>query len=348
MKSSRSIFWGGALIIIGIFWLLRRLNIFFFHWDAVLPYWPVLLILAGVVLIIANRYAPARGLVGLLIVLAVFGGLVNRTDRAFDRHNDKWNFNWNDDDHDEFDENDENDSEDESESNDKDEDYEEEQSDRKEENGYKKPVNNSYQYEMEDFIQKANFNLEGGAGSFTLKGNTDKLFKADTRSSVLGFVSNTSINKLANSATVNLKMEDGNVKLNQGELSNKAEIELNTRPIWTIDMGLGAGNGDFDLSNYKVETLKVSTGVADLDIRLGDKLDMANVKIESGVASIGLEIPKSVGCEIRIDGALNLTTFDDLEKINDKLYRSPGFDKSTKKIMINFDGGLSKVKVNRY
>ncbi|MEO6686011.1 MAG: DUF5668 domain-containing protein [Dyadobacter sp.] len=344
MKNSKSIFWGGMLIIIGIFWLLRKLDIFFFHWDAILPYWPVLLILAGILLILTNKYTAARGLVGLLIVLAVFGGLTSRTGRVFDRHNDNWNFNWNDRDHD--DDDDDNDDHDEDEGDnddDKDDNYEQDK-----EQGYKKPVNNSYQYEMEDFIQKANFNLEGGAGSFTLKGNTDKLFEADTRSSVLGFLSNKSINKLTNSATISLKMEDGNVKLHKGELSNKAEIELNTKPVWTIDLGLGAGNGDFDLSNYKVETLKVSTGVADLDIRLGDKLDQSNVKIDAGVASIGLEIPKTVGCEIKLDGALNLTSFDDLEKINDKLYRSPGFDQSTKKIIINFDGGLSKVKIRRY
>ncbi|MBE9460514.1 LiaI-LiaF-like domain-containing protein [Dyadobacter subterraneus] len=348
MKNSRSIFWGGMLIIIGIFWLLRKLDIFFFHWDAILPYWPVLLILAGILLILTNKYTAARGLVGLLIVIAVFGGLTSRTGRVFDRHRDNWNFNWNDHDND-WDHDDDNDDDDDEGDNDddKDSDYEED-SNRQEEGSYKKPVNNSYQYEMEDFIQKANFNLEGGAGSFTVKGNTDKLFEADTRSSVLGFLSNTSINKLANSATVNLKMEDGNVKIHKGELSNKADIELNIKPIWTIDLGLGAGSGNFDLSNYKVENLKVSTGVADLDIRLGDKLDNSNVKIDAGVASLGLEIPKTVGCEIKLDGALNLTSFDDLEKINDKLYRSPGFDKATKKIMISFDGGLSKVKIKRY
>ena len=344
MKSSKGVFWGGILIVVGIVALLRKLDLFYFHWDSILPFWPVLLILAGILILVTDRHAPARAFVGILIAFAVFGGLAHRTDRAFDRHSDKWNFNWNDGDHDDEDEDDDNDDEDDE---DKDEDYEREHS-RREDDGNTRLKSNSYEYAMEDFIQKANFNLEGGAGSFTLKGNTDKLFQADTRSSVLGFLSNTTINKLANTATVNLKMEDGNVKLNKGEISNKAQIELNDKPIWNIDLGLGAGKGDFDLSNYKVELLKVSTGVADMNIRLGDKLERTDVKIEAGVASIDLEIPKSVGCEINLDGALNLTSFDDLEKINDKLYRSPGFEKSTKKININFEGGLSKVKIRRY
>jgi hypothetical protein len=337
MKNSRGVFWGGILIVIGVVTLLRKLDLFYFHWDSVLPYWPVLLILAGIILLVTQKHAPARALVGILIGFAVFGGIAHRTDRAVDRHRDNWNFNWNDDNQD----NDEEDNADEN----KDDTYEREHSRRDRGNRLK---NNTYQYDMEDFIQKANFNLEGGAGSFTMKGYTDKLFEADTKSSVIGFLSNTTINKLTNTATVNFKMEDGNVKLNQGELSNKAQIELNDKPTWTIDLGLGAGKGDFDLSGYKVESLKVSTGVADMNIRLGDKLASSTVKIEAGVAAIDLEIPKSVGCEIILDGALNLTSFDDLEKIDDKLYRSPGYDKASKKININFEGGLSKVKIRRY
>lgn len=338
MKNSRGVFWGGILILIGIIALLRKMDLFYFHWDYVLPYWPLLLIFAGILLLVTRKeHNAARGLVGIFIVFAVLGGILNKSNRAFDRHRDNWNFKWNDDHDDDFSDNDDHDDEDEDDDSDDDHD----DSDRH-------PTKNNYDYAMEDFIQKANFNLEGGAGSFSLKGNTDKLFEANTESSVLHFLSNTSINKLTNTATVNFKMEDGNVKLRNGKFGNKAEIELNTKPIWTIDLGLGAGRGNFDLSDYKVENLKISTGVADMEIRLGDKIDRSDVKIEAGVASVDLEIPKSVGCELVVDGSLNLTSFDDFEKVNDKLYRSPGFDQSTKKIMINFEGGLSKVKIKRY
>jgi len=343
MRNSRGIVWGGLLVILGTFWLLRNMNLIDIHWQTILPYWPALLVLAGVILLITKTGSGiSGGFVALLITLAVFGGIVNRTDRAFDRHNRDWNFGWNHDDndndhderdHDEDDDNDENDD-------DRDEDY---QRDRD-----KKPLNGSYNYEMEDFIQKANFNLEGGAGSFTLNGTTAKLFEAKTRSNFVGFLSNTSINKLDNSATVNLKMEDGNVKLNNGEMSNEAKINLNEKPVWNIDLGIGAGKGDFDFSNYKVEKLKVSTGVAEMDIRLGDKLPSVNVDIEAGVASITLEIPNAVGCEMRMDGAMNSKNFDNLDKVSDGLYRSPGFDQAAKKIIIHYEGGLTSFNIKRY
>ena len=344
MRNSRGIFWGGLLIILGIFWLLRNMNLIDIHWQTILPYWPALLVLAGVILLITKSGTGiAGGFVALLITLAVFGGIVNRTDRAFDRHDRDWNFGWNDDDN----SRDENDHDEDDHNDNAEEDNDDRDADYQREHGMKSQ-NGSYEYEMEDFIQKANFNLEGGAGSFTLSGTTGKLFEAKTKSNFVGFLSNTSINKLDNSATVNLKMEDENVKLNKGEMSNEARINLNDKPVWNIDLGIGAGKGDFDFSNYKVENLKVSTGVAEMDIRMGDKLPSANVDIEAGVASITLEIPNSVGCEMRMDGAMNSKSFDNLDKVSDGLYRSPGFDQAAKKIIIKYEGGLTSFNIRRY
>ena len=341
MKNTRGIVWGGLLVIIGLYWLLRNMGMIHIQWDEVLPYWPVLLIVAGALLLVSGREGGAYGgVVGLLITLAVFGGIVNRTDRAFDRNN--WNFGWNDHDDDDDDHGNNDDEDYDHHDDDNDRDYDRE-------NGkWKKPINGSYKYEMEDFIQKANFHLEGGAGSFSLNGNTDKLFEASTKSSIVGFLSNTSINKLDNSATVNLKMEEGNVKIKNGKINNEAKIQLNEKPVWNIDLGIGAGKGNFDFSNYKVEKLKVSTGVADMDIRMGDKLSNADIDIEAGVASVTVEIPRSVGCEMFMDGALNAKSMDDLNKVGDGHYRSDGFDNATKKIVIHFEGGLTSVNIKRY
>ncbi|TLU99122.1 LiaF transmembrane domain-containing protein [Dyadobacter luticola] len=354
MRNSRGIVWGGLLLIFGVVWLLRNMNILHVQWNEILPYWPVLLILAGVMLLIPGRErgGATGGAIALLITLAVLGGIINRTNRAFDDKIGNWNFDWDDNDHnfgfhnyDDHDNDDDDDDQDDNDDNDdKDDDYQSEHL----KSGSDRPINGSYKYDMEDFIQKANFHLEGGAGSFTLNGNTARLFEANTKSNVVGFVSNTSINKLDNSATVNLKMEEGNVKIKNGEISNQAKIQLNEKPVWNIDLGIGAGKGDFDFSNYKVEKLKVSTGVADMDIKMGDKLATSNIDIEAGVASVTVEIPRSVGCEMHIDGALNAKNIEDLNKVGTGLYQTPGYASAAKKIIINFEGGLTSINIKRY
>ncbi|ACT94041.1 LiaF transmembrane domain-containing protein [Dyadobacter fermentans] len=339
MRNSRGIVWGGMLIILGVIWLLRSMDLLNIDWDAVLPYWPVLLILAGAILMAAGRERGSGGIVALLITLAVFGGIVNKTHQAIDDR-DNWHFGW-DDDRDYGHDRD-------------DDDYDNDDSDRRRDEDYERdrrggrPINGSYNYEMQDFIQKANFNLEGGAGSFSLDGNTPKLFEAATKSNVVGFKSTTSVNKLNNSASVSLKMEEGNVKIKNGEISNQAKIHLNDRPIWNIDLGIGAGKGNFDFSNYKVEKLKVSTGVADMDIRLSDKLPVAVVEIEAGVASVTLEVPESVGCEMRMDGALNAKNMEGLERVGNGHYRSSNYDTAPKKVIVHYEGGLTSINIKRY
>lgn len=347
MRTSKGIFWGGLLILLGIFWLLRNMGYLHIDWQEVSRFWPALLILAGISLLISGgeRRGVGGGLAGVLVVLAVLGGIMHRTDRAFDRRGDRWNFNW-DDNNDDWDFGNRGRWGDRDRGYDTDDDNNDEDSDSTIENrGIK---SGHYEYDMENNLEEATLNFEGGAGDFKLNGSTDKLFEAETHSSIGGFVSNIRNNRNANTAVIDFKMENNNVKLKKGRLENRIEMNLNEKPIWTIDLGVGAGKADFDLSNFRVKSLKVSTGVADMDVRLGDKVSQVDVGIESGVASVTLEIPESVGCEVRIDGALNVKNMDDLEKVNDDLYRSPGFDKASRKILIRYDAGLSKVKIRRY
>lgn len=378
MKRSNGIFWGGLLLVLGTFWLLRNLGLLQIDWQEVTRFWPVLLILAGVGLLVAGRErgGAAGGVAGILIALAVLGGITHRTNRALDRTDRaNWNFGWDSDDDNDDDwnfgdrqerreqrdeerrERDEErararqrgyDYDNDDESNSGEEEQDSAADDTKEEDT--RPASNRhYQYEMDQNLREATLNFEGGAGEFKLKNNTNKLFEADSRSRLGGFSTDIRNNRNANTAVINFKMESGGrVNLKNGENANKVDFSLNTAPIWNIDLGLGAGKADFDLSDYKVKSLKISTGVADLEVKLGDKLAQADVKIESGMASVTLEVPESVGCEVKIDGMLNDKNMGDLQKISDGLYRSPGFERAARKILIRYDAGLSKVNIRRY
>ena len=345
MRTSKGIFWGGLLILLGVFWLLRNMGLLHIDWQEVTRYWPVLLILAGLSLLASGRErgGVGGGIAGILIALAVLGGVVHRTDRAFDNRRGNWNFDWDNDD-DEWDFGDR----ERWRNRDREPDKGYEDDEDSSASGNRDIKNGHYEYEMEDDLREVTFNFEGGAGDFKLTGSTDKLFEADTRSSIGGFTTNIRNNRNANTAVIDFKMENNNVKLKRGKLENNIEINLNENPVWNFDLGVGAGKADFDLSAYKVKTLKISTGVADMDIRLGDKLPQTDVDIESGVASVTVEVPESVGCEVRLDGALNVKNLDDLVRVSEGLYRSPNYDDASRKIMIRYDAGLSKVKIRRY
>lgn len=353
MKKSNGIFWGGLLIILGIFWLLRNLGFLNIDWQEVSRFWPVLLVLAGISLLVSGRERGGLGggVAGILIALAVLGGITHRTDRAFDENRRNWNFDWDNDDEndDEWDFGDRNRNNLREENRERSRKYEEDYKRDNDEKSEKRDIRNRhYEYEMENGLKEATLNFEGGAGEFKLQGGTNKLFEAESRSSLGGFQSDIHNNRNANTAVIDFKMESGKMNLKKGNNENSVEINLNEKPLWNIDMGLGAGEAKFDLSDFRVKSLKVSTGVADLNVKLGDKANRTDVRIESGVASVTLEIPESVGCEVRIDGMLNDKNLGDLREVSSGLYRSPGFEQASRKIIINYEAGLSEVNIRRY
>ncbi len=356
MKKSSGIFWGGLLIILGSFWLLRNLGVLDIDWYEVSRFWPVLLVLAGISLLASGRERGGwgGGIAGVLIALAVLGGITHRTDRALNNNRGNWNFDWdndwdNDDDEWDFGDNNRNRNRLREENRERSRKYEEDYNRDKEKQSENRDIRNRhYEYEMENDLKEATLNFEGGAGEFKINSSTDKLFEAESRSSLGGFRSDIRNNRNTNTAVIDFKMESGRINLKKGKNENSVEINLNAKPLWNIDMGLGAGEAKFDLSDFKVKTLKVSTGVADLNVKLGDRVERTDVKIESGVASVTLEVPQSVGCEVRIEGILNDRNLGDLRKVSDNLYRSPGFEEASRKIVIDYDAGLSEVNIRRY
>jgi hypothetical protein len=148
--------------------------------------------------------------------------------------------------------------------------------------------------------------------------------------------------------TIRLKPNDGNVELKDGKLDNRVDIRLNATPAWTLNIDMGAGTGDFDLSGYAVPKLEIEAGAADIDLKLGDKAPQSDVRIDAGVASVVVRVPTGVGTRIINDGALNVNQLDDFQKRGDGELVSPNYDAAPKKITITYNGGLSRFKVVRY
>jgi hypothetical protein len=89
-------------------------------------------------------------------------------------------------------------------------------------------------------------------------------------------------------------------------------------------------------------------GAAALNVKFGDLSDVARLKIDAGASDMDILIPESVGCEINSDDALSSKNFKGFNKINHNIYRTDNFDKSTKKIFIEIDCGVSSIDVKKY
>ncbi|GAB3995466.1 hypothetical protein GCM10028807_35670 [Spirosoma daeguense] len=342
MQRRNGLFWGIFLLTLGVLFLARRAGWLDVDWHSLVNLWPLLLILAGANIILERRHHSAAFITTVMLAVAIpttlFGFLSHR------RHNDGFNMRWNHDDDDEDDDNDNNGDDDDDD--DTDGDYKSE----RERRSLGESRSNTFSEAMDADTREAVLKLAGGAGKFTISDPGSELIKADTKQNVGTYSMSVDRDATTHIPTIELKPTEDSQHLDwkDGKFENRVDIHLNATPVWTMDVALGAGEGDLDLSAYAVKNLKLAVGAADLDLKLGDKADQADVKLDVGAASVTVRVPKSVGCRIKKDGALNLEQLDDFTSVGGGEFVSPDYDGASKKITIRFDGGISRFKVVRY
>ena len=193
---------------------------------------------------------------------------------------------------------------------------------------------------------RATFRLRSGAGRFYIRDTTSQLVKASTEVSFGKYT--LSREQTDNSAYVTLDFRGRSVGWNFGGTKNRADIRLNAAPEWTIQLEVGASSADFDLTPYKVEELRIDAGASSMKVRLGARAEETHVTVKTGVSSTTLQIPESVGCELRMETALSGKRIHGFDKISNNRYQTANFETATKKIYIDVSAGVSHISVDRY
>ena len=194
--------------------------------------------------------------------------------------------------------------------------------------------------------EKATFRLRSGAGRFYIRDTTNQLVKAETE---VNFGKYTLTREQSdNSAYVTLDFRGRNRGWNFGNGRNHVDVRLNSNPSWTINLEVGAASGNFDLSPFKVEELRLDAGASSMRIRLGDRSEETRVTVKTGASSTSIEVPQKVGCEVRLQTALSGKRIRGFEKISNNRYQTSNFESASKKIYIEVSAGVSQIRVDRY
>lgn len=349
MQRRNGLFWGIFLLTFGVLFLARRAGWLDVDWHSLVNLWPVLLILAGINLILERRGSAAAFITTIMLAVAVPTTLFGFFARDRDNYGMRWNYEDNDDENDDDSNDDDNDNDTNDDDENADEAYRSER-ERRDDAAADKVQTNTFAESMDAETREAVLKLSGGAGRFIISDPTAELIKADTKQSVGSYSMSVDRDATTHIPTIELKPTEENqeVNLSDGKFQNRVDVHLNAKPVWTMDVALGAGQGDLDLSAYAVRSLKIAVGAADLDLKLGAKADVSDVKLDVGAASVTVRVPKEVGCRIKKDGALNLEQLDDFTDVGGGEFVSPGYEVATKKMTIRFDGGISRFKVARY
>ena len=305
---TEKIIWGLVLVFIGSILLLQNLDIVQFNWQVIFRFWPAVLILIGANFLFSRDDSATGGYISSVLTLLVLGFI---TYQGITTKSDR--LYWSDNDE----------------------------------------LGTSHEFESSvftepysDSISKAVLNISGGATQYIIEDTTTHLFQADVRKN-FGNYSLLSTNSDSRSE-LNFKMKGKTSwKLNDKH-GNKAVLKLNSKPIWDINVEMGAGTTRFDLTPYKINTLHIEGGAASFKIKLGLPNQTTNVSVETGASKIEIAIPKAAACKINVESGLSSNDFQGFVKRADGSFTTENYTDASKAIVINMQGGLSKFEVDRY
>jgi hypothetical protein len=322
---------GVVLILIGAVVLLHNYGVIAFHWGNFFYLWPIFIVIGGINLIFANNRSTWATVVKLGVIIAGFALVVFGN---FGKHNAVWDGSaliYNDDNNDDDD------------------------ADTTSTGKVTKVEGNSVF--NEPFVadaKVARLNISGGGTVYQLSDTTNQLFNAETKEFRGHYVYSSKKEDSVYVLNFNMKGNHGfhfdlDDKRDRGYGKNNSVIfKLNPNPEWELDIKTGATKLDFDLSKFKVRSLKLSGGAADFDVKLGQPLTETNVNVSTGMSSTTISIPANAACRINSSTGLSSTNFEGFTKNNDGVYETPGFANATHKIFIKMSGGMADFKVKRY
>lgn len=204
-----------------------------------------------------------------------------------------------------------------------------------------------FSQDLEKGIRHAILSVNSGAGSFYLKDTTNELIEANAETNI----GNYSLNAERDGSTekLDLNFEDNkDYHWRFGGTKNDVDLKLNPKIDWKLNMDVGACSTDFDLSEFVISSADIKAGASSLKIKLGDKSDTANISLNTGASSVTIYVPRSSGCQVRDEAKLSSKSFPDFAEASDGIYKSTNFDNSKKKIFIDFEAGVSSIKIRRY
>lgn len=316
MKTDK-IVWGLILVFIGGIFLLENFNVINFYWGSVWRLWPLFLVVLGANMLFNRGTGKAGASIaaGITIIALVLVGYHGSTPREEQRNN--WSFRYND----------------------------EEDNDNSDKPA-RRSSTNTFTEVYNAGTRRAELNVKGGATSYQLKNNTDNLFDADVKQSY----GNYSLDKVTRDSVeiLNFRMRQRDRNWDMGDTDgNQVTIRLNERPVWDINVEVGAGEIDFDLTNFKIRNLELKGGAASFDVKLGKPLNTTSVNVETGVAEVKIVVPQDAACQIKVQSGLSSKDFEGFTKQADNTYTTTNFVSAPNKIIINLKGGLSQFEVRR-
>lgn len=192
--------------------------------------------------------------------------------------------------------------------------------------------------------ERANIELDFGAGQLNLKGGGDNLIsgKFKYNSDALKPIVQSSRN--GSHAVVTIKQSSNHGGLG-GHATNEWDLQLNSKTLLDLAVNCGAGQDGLDLRDVALRSLNVQMGAGQVDLDLrGHPMKDYEVEVSGGVGQATIHLPEGVGVRAEAHGGLGSINVTGLQKTGDH-YENALYDKAKVNVRVKVEGGIGEINL---
>jgi hypothetical protein len=114
-----------------------------------------------------------------------------------------------------------------------------------------------------------------------------------------------------------------------------------------LEIEAGANDSRIDLSNMQIYDLHLKSGASSTELILPSSAGFTRARVESGVASVKIEIPHGVAASIRSHGGLSSVNIDRARfPRSGNVFRSEDYETSNNRVELDIEMGVGSVTVS--
>ncbi len=202
-------------------------------------------------------------------------------------------------------------------------------------------------------VKSGTAEISGGFGEFTLGAGRD-LVSASGETPFDAPVFDVAVS--GNEATVDVGVGES-PQAWQGSTRSSIDVLLDRSVVWDLTIKAGVATTKADLGDLMLSALDVEAGVSDSMIELGriraaSGVTALPVRIEAGVSTLELRIPRGAQARISVQGGISsINVGDGIKRVSDgddKRYETAGFDDGDAFYDVVIEGGVGAIDIQLY
>src|SRR5690606_8913807 len=297
-------------VFIGLVLLLHNLDIIHFNFWAIIKYWPLLVVIAGINLIVQHKTYGNYIKIGsnvLFLAWMLYVGMTapntNWSEQLFNsKHIHVGDI---------------------------------------EGDG---PMTNAVYSPFDAAIEEATLEFNGGAGKFEMQTQEiTNLVSARAKTDDMGMNIRTTREDGNQKVVINAQPTAKTKK------SNTVSVDLHPELLWNIQLTYGAATINNDIAANRFTQMEVNPGASKMTLTLGaPQVGISNIDIATGASTIHLRIPKEAAVKVEYTSILSKNSFEGLESTENGIAKTRGYDQAVNKFDIELEGAANNFTITRY